>query len=190
MYDEEYGDEMEYEEEIVGEDGDVVSDEEEGVEGMGPMEGLPGDIGMQLEVVMDQDGDPSDEDDDDDETDGMDGEDLEIVGDLDGSGGSDGLDEGEEGSWQDEAEDGQDFGEVTIEEGLGHEHPHDFPIHNIVRAIEEEGGPEMLERVARIGGGDLDMDLDPEGYMEEVMEGEEGNPHFNGDRVRGLQVQR
>ncbi|KAI9706371.1 MAG: hypothetical protein M1836_003376 [Candelina mexicana] len=175
MYDDEYGDEMEYEEEIVGEDGDVVSDEEEGMGGMGPMEGLSGDIGMQLEVVMDEHDVPSDEEeDDDDESDGVDGEDLEIVGDLNGSGGSDGLDEGEEGSWQDEGEDEPDYDEeVAIEEGLEHDHPHNFPIHNIVRAIEEEGGPEMLERVARIGGGDLDMDLDPEGYMEEVMEGEE-----------------
>ncbi|KAK3064289.1 E3 ubiquitin-protein ligase tom1, partial [Teratosphaeriaceae sp. CCFEE 6253] len=39
-------DEMEYEDEAMPEHGDVVSDDEEGAEGMGGIEGMPGDVDM------------------------------------------------------------------------------------------------------------------------------------------------
>ncbi|KAH8678184.1 hypothetical protein BX600DRAFT_377016 [Xylariales sp. PMI_506] len=64
MYEDEYGDEMEYEEEVSVDGEEDVSDEDEDVEGMGPIEGLPGDLGV-VEVTMDDD-DDEDEDDEDD----------------------------------------------------------------------------------------------------------------------------
>src|SRR5579862_3667854 len=69
MYDDEYGDEMEYDEEMPGDNGDIVSDEDEEIEGM---EGLPGNVGVDVEVVLNpNDDEGSDEDDDDDDSDEM-----------------------------------------------------------------------------------------------------------------------
>jgi E3 ubiquitin-protein ligase HUWE1 len=67
MYDDEYDDDMGYESEDREED---VSDreDEEGLEGMGPIEGLSGDPGI-IEVTMEDDNDDEDEDDDMDEDD-------------------------------------------------------------------------------------------------------------------------
>lgn len=87
IYDDEYGEEMDYDEELPENDGEVVSDEEDGDEGIGPIEGLPGDNGMDIEVVIDEDED----DEDDDEVDDPDGSDMdddeilagEITGDHD-----------------------------------------------------------------------------------------------------------
>ena len=71
MYDEEYDDEMDYEEDMgpLPDDGEVVSDEDvDEMEGRGPIEGIPGDVPLDLELVMD-DGDDSEDDDEDDEDD-------------------------------------------------------------------------------------------------------------------------
>ena len=78
--DDEYGDEMEYEDEMgpspVG-DGEVVSDEDPDDMGHGPIEGLPGDVPMDIELVMEDDG--MDEESEDDE----DGEDEDLDDDND-----------------------------------------------------------------------------------------------------------
>jgi E3 ubiquitin-protein ligase HUWE1 len=89
MYDDEYGDEMEYEEGISVDGEENVSDEDEEVEGMGHIEGLPGDLGV-VEVTMDDDDDDDDEDDDD-----MDEDDDEVSEDDDefGSDGMDGIED-------------------------------------------------------------------------------------------------
>ncbi|KAJ5179784.1 hypothetical protein N7492_002994 [Penicillium capsulatum] len=99
MYEDEYEDEMDYDEDVPEDDGEVVSDEEDDVEGVGPIEGLPGDA---VEVIID-DEDGDDEDDDDDEEDddhSMDDEMFggEITGDHDG----DSLGEAEEDEWESE----------------------------------------------------------------------------------------
>ncbi|KAI0142434.1 hypothetical protein F4776DRAFT_676310 [Hypoxylon sp. NC0597] len=76
MYDDEYDDDMGYESEDREED---VSerDEEEELEGMGPIEGLSGDHGV-IEVTMEDDEDEDDDDmDEDDEEDGSDDDDLD-----------------------------------------------------------------------------------------------------------------
>ncbi|KAK5189856.1 E3 ubiquitin-protein ligase tom1, partial [Cryomyces antarcticus] len=52
MYDEEYDEGMEYDEEPADHD-DVISDEDEEIEGMGPVEGMSGDVNMDLEIVVD-----------------------------------------------------------------------------------------------------------------------------------------
>ena len=74
-YEEDYGDEMDYDEELPEGDGEVVSEEDEGDDEVGPIEGLPGDDGMDVEVVIDEDeGDGDEEDDDEDEEDDDDDE--------------------------------------------------------------------------------------------------------------------
>ncbi|KAE8349729.1 ubiquitin-protein ligase [Aspergillus coremiiformis] len=100
MYDDEYGDEMDYEEDLPEDDGEVVSDEEDEIEGVGPIEGLPGDSGMDIEVVIDDDDDDDDEEDDDDESDMEDDEILagEITGDRD----NESLEEGDDDEWESE----------------------------------------------------------------------------------------
>ncbi|KAF2404924.1 hypothetical protein EJ06DRAFT_552396 [Trichodelitschia bisporula] len=167
MYDDEYADEMEYEEEMHDPD-EVVSDEDEdeGMEGMGPIEGLPGDV----EVVMDDDDDDmtegdTDEDgsDEDDEEDMLEeGEDIE-----DGDGGSD--DEGDEEDWgteEDEAVDYPDDNEDDDDDDVNHRGMQD-----IVRVFEEAGNPqEIMERLETEGHFDDDVVQD---FMEEEMREED-----------------
>jgi E3 ubiquitin-protein ligase HUWE1 len=85
MYDDEYGEEMDYGDEIEDRE-ENVSDEDEDIDGMGPVEGLPGDAGM-VEVIM---GEPDDDDegdtDEDDEDDDEESEDSDDSDDIDGSG--------------------------------------------------------------------------------------------------------
>lgn len=122
MYGEEYADDMEYEEEDAGHDDDVVSDEDmemEGMEGMGPIEGLPGDMGMSVEIDIDDEeesdedddeGMGSDDEDDDELDDDEDGDDIEIMDEITGDDENGSLADGDdEGDWQDEGEDEMGF---------------------------------------------------------------------------------
>ena len=101
MYEDEYDDEMDYDEEVVEDDGEVVSDEDEDVEGVGPIEGLPGDA---VEVIIDDEDegdDDEDDDEDDDHSDMEDDDDMfadEITGDHD----NESLGEGDEDEWESE----------------------------------------------------------------------------------------
>lgn len=127
MYDdEEYPDEMEYDDGMPApqEDDDAVSDDEdEDLEG--PVEGLSGDVPMDIEFVVndgmdvdtgdddtgnDSEDDDDDSDDDDEDEDGDDfeieGEDGEINGDNEGD--SLGDDQDHEGEWEDEDEEDDD----------------------------------------------------------------------------------
>ncbi|KAJ5815527.1 hypothetical protein N7474_007304 [Penicillium riverlandense] len=101
MYDDEYDDEMDYEEDVAEDDGEVVSDEDEDAD-MGPIEGLPGDSGMDIEVVIDDDDDGDDEDDDEDH-DHSDMEDDEaFAGEITGDHDNESLDDGEDDEWESE----------------------------------------------------------------------------------------
>jgi E3 ubiquitin-protein ligase HUWE1 len=105
MYDEVFGDEMEYEEDM--DDEDVVSDEDEEMGDMGPIEGLPGDV--DVEVVIDDDDDEpisgedddseEDEDEDDDEDDEEEDDEDDDMDDMDDM---DEIDEMEEITGDDE----------------------------------------------------------------------------------------
>ncbi|KAJ5949254.1 hypothetical protein N7454_000838 [Penicillium verhagenii] len=98
MYEDEYDEEMYDDEDMIEDDGEVVSDEdEEDVEGRGPIEGLSGDA---VEVIIDDDDDDDDDDEDDDHSD-MDDDDMfvdEITGDHD----NESLGEGQEDEWESE----------------------------------------------------------------------------------------
>ena len=122
MYVDDYDEGMEFDDEIER-DGEVISDEDEELEGVGHMEGMPGDNDMDVEVVIDGDeedssGDDDDEDEDQDDSEDMDDDDVlgaidEITGDDNHSLG------GDEEEWQDEAdgEDQDEYGEVENDMG-------------------------------------------------------------------------
>ncbi|EAW10523.1 E3 ubiquitin-protein ligase TOM1 [Aspergillus clavatus NRRL 1] len=102
MYDDEYGDEMDYDEDMPEDDGEVVSDEEDDIEGIGPIEGLPGDSGMDIEVVIDEDEDDEDDEDDDDEDESDMDDDEILAGEITGDQDNDSLEEGDEDEWESE----------------------------------------------------------------------------------------
>ncbi|KAH8907116.1 E3 ubiquitin protein ligase TOM1-like protein [Coniochaeta sp. PMI_546] len=83
MYEDEYGDEMDYGDDISEDHEEDVSDEDEELGDMGPIEGLPGDP-VGVEVIMgeddDDDEDDDDMDDDDDDEDDEDDEDDDEIG--------------------------------------------------------------------------------------------------------------
>ena len=137
---EEYDDEeeMDFEEDQPGDPGEVVSDEDEDIEGMdghediGDIEGLPGDVDMEVEIMdgEDDDDDDDDEDDDEDAEEGSFGDMEEITGDDENASMGEDI---EEADWEDEADD--------YEEGEDGMPP---------------GGP--LDHIAQVLGGDLDSE--------------------------------
>ncbi|KAL4780721.1 hypothetical protein BJX76DRAFT_360559 [Aspergillus varians] len=187
MYDDEYGEEMDYEEEIGDDDGEVISDEEDEIDGVGPIEGRPGDSGMDIEVVIDDDDDDEDDDDedDDDEDDHSEMDDDEILaGEITGDRDNESLDEGDEDEWESE-EMSEDDDEADIMNQLEDEladirhsdQRHDGQrLDDIFRALNEAaGGVEDLQADSL---GDLhddivDDDLNEDDEDEEIDELEE-----------------
>ncbi len=168
MFDDEYEEEMEYEEEIERDGDEVISDEEEELEGVGPMEGLPGDTGMDVEVVIDgDDEEPSDDDDDPDDSDDMDdGEDIEAVDEITGDSLNDSLADGDVEGWEDEDdEEGDDYDgeEDDLERELNQSQDPESTVRDMVRDLGVEVGLRGLE------GPDLSMDIEGDGYMEDVV---------------------
>jgi len=171
MYDDGYDEEMEYEEEVP-EHGDVVSDEDEEMEAMGEVEGVPGDVDMDVELVMDDeeddeeeidDEDDDDEEDDDDDDDDGD-EDIEFADHLDEITGDDenaSLGGGdEEGDW--EEDDGADF-EVVGDHGGS---PHGGPLDHIAHVI---GADEHSDTGEQDGIVRIDMGDGEEEFFEDEM---------------------
>jgi E3 ubiquitin-protein ligase HUWE1 len=120
MYEGDYADDMEFDEDVApvaGNDGEVVSDEDvEDDAGPGPMEGLTGDVPMDIELVMgdpnmdldsddgedDEDDRDEDEEEDDDEEEGdylIDVDDVTGGGELNADDENESLADGE-GEWQ------------------------------------------------------------------------------------------
>ncbi|KAJ5489705.1 hypothetical protein N7539_004595 [Penicillium diatomitis] len=101
----EYDDEMDYDEEGPEDDGEVVSDEDDEVDGVGPIEGLPGDA---VEVIIDDDDDEDDDEDDEDDEDLDDDSDMEeddddiYAGEITGDRDNESLHDGEENEWESE----------------------------------------------------------------------------------------
>ena len=120
MYDG-YDDGMEYEEEMEQRDGDeVVSDEDEEIEGTGPMEGLAEDVDMDVEVVIDngegdEEDEESDEDDPDDSEDMDDVDDIEVIDEITGDDENASLAGGED-EWQDEGDEVDGYDEEGMEQ--------------------------------------------------------------------------
>ncbi|KAK4953149.1 E3 ubiquitin-protein ligase tom1 [Elasticomyces elasticus] len=168
--------EMDYEEEVIAEHGDVVSDDEEGAGGMGSIEGMPGDVDMDVEIVMNADGDVEDmdeDDDDDDDDDDEDGDDDEFPDHIDEITGDDenaSMGEGDEGEWEEE-----DEGEFDADGEDGS--PHGGPLDHIARVIagderSETGEDQDQGHLVRLNMGDgpedyFDDELPPEDEEEE-----------------------
>ncbi|KAF2428697.1 hypothetical protein EJ08DRAFT_315920 [Tothia fuscella] len=181
MYEDEYGDEMDYDEEMSVQDhvnalNDVISDEEQDDE-MGPIEGLPGDIGMEIEVDMggdegddlsgsddDEDSDDMEEDEEDMDEDGIpDLEDMEegeggsIGADDEGWGTDEGEDE-EDYPGQDDIEDDQD-GLMVMDDGMNLDHLPQAILNTLA-------DPELLDNL-EMREGDEEEDEEEEDYEEE-----------------------
>jgi len=166
MYDEGYDEEMDYEGEALGEHGDVVSDEDEdieGAEGMGPIEGMHGDVAMDVDIVVDDDEDDmddtdqdSDDDDDDQDDDDDDGADYdhhmdEITGDNENASMPD-HDRGDD--WDEDEEELLDMAGGS---------PH--------------GGP--LDQLARVVGGEDEFDEEGPGGVVRVDVGDHEDDYFD-----------
>ena len=108
MYDDGYDEEGGFEDfdPMERDEDDVISDEDEEIGDAGHMEGLPGDTGMDVEVVIDGEEGPSDDDDEDpDDSEEVDeGEELEIMDEITGDDENNSLVEGDDEDWQDEDE--------------------------------------------------------------------------------------
>lgn len=176
MYDEEYDEEevMDYEDGPMPDHDEVISDEDEDIDGMGEVESVPGDVEFEMDVVMNPDDDEltdseSSEDDEDDDGDDPDPDFLdhmeEITGDDENASiGEHGLDP----EWDDDQVDNM-FDEPHIEEGGS---PHGGPLDQIGEVIDDDRTSEP-GGVVRIDMGDGD-----EEYFEDEMppEDDEGRP--------------
>ena len=176
MYDDEYDDGMDYEEGMDRDEDEVISDEDEDFGEAGHMEGLPGDAGMDVEVVIDgDDDDPSDDEEDEDREDSEDDMDddheIEVIDEINGDSENASLAEGEDDGWQDE--DGDDIERYDEEDGFDNGLSQDQDAESAVRDIVREfGGAEAaLQRLEGLedGPSDLQMDIDSGRYMDDVV---------------------
>jgi len=164
-YGDEYADDMEYEEEIGDADEVISDDDDEMLEAelgeMGPIEGMPGDIEIEVEMPDDesedddnddgQDEDDDDEDMDEGDEDGMDEDEDDVIGmeEITGDDENASLADDQEEGWSDEDEFAGDMnGQVDMPGGaLG------FVL---------DPPSQLLEQI-RQGGGDID------GFLAEEM---------------------
>ncbi|PNS16909.1 hypothetical protein CAC42_4873 [Sphaceloma murrayae] len=184
-YGEEYDeDEMDYEDDRpIAAHGDVVSDEEEDMDGMGPIEGVPGDVNMDVEIVMDGDSeDGSDDDSDDDSSDESDEEDDdeddeddeeergsveiidEITGDRDNDSGADDMEGEDEADWEDD--DGEHYEDDEMDEEMFH---HGGPLDTLARVMGggDDDRSDLMDRLQNAGVA-LDRGME-EDYFEDEM---------------------
>jgi len=183
MYEGEYDDEMEYEEDI-GDAEDNISDEDEEIEGMGPMEGLSGDHDVDVEVIMEDDIDEEDDEggssgDDDDEPDSEDDDArVEII---DEAGNVQELGEDDIGDW--ESDDHDEEGEEEDYEGQAADQE-EQEIHEM-NAMDMASGP-LGHLVRALGGEDAEDMIE---QMEQQMEAEGIDPGDDEDRIAGEYVE-
>ncbi|KAM0286056.1 hypothetical protein ACHAQH_001064 [Verticillium albo-atrum] len=207
MYDDEYGDELDYGEEEISDDGDngISDDDDEELGEMGEIEGLHGDPGV-VEVVMDDDDDMGD--DDDEMSDDMDSQDMDDMDDhvdvveeivdedgnpLDDDGASDWESDSEDEDEEDDEEidyeaEVQDLDEAHMH-GLGPEEILDNLTRAVVMAPDGEFDPEDMEGLGEHymedDRGDEDDDDDDEDMEEDEYIYDEDYPHFRSYFSRG-----
>ncbi|OJJ40648.1 hypothetical protein ASPWEDRAFT_102518 [Aspergillus wentii DTO 134E9] len=184
MYDDEYGEEMDYDEDMPEDDGEVVSDEDDDIEGVGPIEGLPGDNGMDIEVVIDDEDDEDDEgeDDDDDEESDMDDDEI-LAGEITGDRDNESLGDGDDDEWEseemseddEEAEMMNQFEDELADIRQADQHGDGQRFDDLFRVLNEAaGGVEDLH--ADSLGGDLHEDIVDDDLNEDegiILEDEE-----------------
>ncbi|KAH8811575.1 hypothetical protein F5884DRAFT_876864 [Xylogone sp. PMI_703] len=198
MYEGEYDEEMEYEEEMPDDDEDNISDEDEEIPGIGPIEGLPGDVDVEVIMEDDEDDDSSEEDDEDEDDEDDEDEDeeedededeearVEIIdedGNIHQPGDDDDMDE-----WESDVEDEEDYeGEAADqEEEEAHGNLMDGlaggPLGHIVRALEGNDHAGAVEFLQRIEDEDLDADEQVLGeYLEDDDDDEDEDDDMDED---------
>ncbi|RDW82428.1 hypothetical protein BP6252_03540 [Coleophoma cylindrospora] len=189
MYEGEYDEEgIDYDEDMEEDDEDNISEEDEDIDGMGPIEGLDGDHGMDVEVIMDDDdgedsdgssGDSDDDDEDEEDSDDMDDDDarVEIIDEL-GNVHDAGNEDDEAEEWESDDDDEEDYEGQAADEEEARSHTMDdmqnSPLGHLVRALgsdDHEGAVEILQRMDEDA---LDDEAEHIGeYLEEVDEDEE-----------------
>ncbi|KAF2267304.1 hypothetical protein CC78DRAFT_87272 [Lojkania enalia] len=168
MYDDPYADDMEYDEDI-GDD-DVVSDEDEEMGDIGHIEGLPGDVGMDVEVVLeddaediisaDDDGSEGDEDDEEDE-DEDDLDDIEEMEELEE------VDRDDENASLDDGEDSWSGGNGDIDDFAGDADMGQAPHGGLGFVLDPP--QQVLDQIDQI----RDMGVDPDDFMDDDMQEDE-----------------
>ncbi|EHK98225.1 putative E3 ubiquitin-protein ligase TOM1-like protein [Glarea lozoyensis 74030] len=169
MYQGEYDEEMDYEEEEIDAE-DNISDEDEEIEGMGPIEGLSGD-NVAVEVIMEDEDDEDDEDDDEgsSDEDEEDSEDEEARAEI-----LDELEDGEEidaddmDDWESDNEDDND----AEEDYEAHAAEHDEHDRQVIEDMQRASG--QLGHIVRALGGEDAVEIMER--MEEQMEAEGIDP--------------
>ncbi|TVY92941.1 E3 ubiquitin-protein ligase TOM1-like [Lachnellula willkommii] len=186
MYEGEYDDEMEYEEDI-GDGEENVSDEDEDAGGMGPMEGLSGDHGLDVEVIMEEDdGEDDDEGESNSDDDSADsGSDLEDddarVEIIDEAGNVQELGEEDMEDW--ESDDQDDEGEEEDYEGQAADEE-EQELHEM-NAMDMASGP-LGHLVRALGGEDAEDMIE---QMEQQMEADGIDPGDDEDRIAGEYIE-
>ena len=180
MYDDGFDDEMDYEEEAIPDHGEVVSDDEdiETTDDMGEIEGVPGDVEIDVDVVMDGGDDDDDTEDDSDEDDDESGDDDadfadqmdEITGDDENASipDHDLLD----GEWEEDVE--AEFEEHIAAGGS----PHGGPLDPLAQVISSEDRSETGEE-----DGVVHIDMgngDEEYFADELPPEDDEGKHLTG----------
>ncbi|PNH45998.1 hypothetical protein VD0004_g2027 [Verticillium dahliae] len=182
MYDDEYGDELEYGEEEISDDGDngISDDDDEELGEMGEIEGLHGDPGV-VEVVMDDDDDM--EDDDDEMSDDMDSQDMEEMDDrvdiaeeiLDEDGNP--IDDDGASDWESESDDEEEDDDDELDYGAEVQDLDEAHMHGL-------GPEEILDNLTRAVVMAPDGEFDPEdmeGLGEHYIEDDRGDEDDDDD---------
>ncbi|KAI5370809.1 Putative HECT domain-containing protein [Septoria linicola] len=181
---EEYDEEMEYDEEEMPEHGDVVSDEDEDdLGGMGEIEGRPGDMDIDLDVMEEDEDDEDDSDDSDDESDDdeedMDNADDVMFGDhmdleeVTGDDENASLGDHDADDWDDEGL-VLENDDIVVDGGS----PHGGPLEHIghVLGADDPSEPGDHDHIVRI-----DMGEGEEEFFEDEMPPEEDDDEDEGD---------
>ncbi|CAL3973447.1 unnamed protein product [Diplocarpon coronariae] len=199
MYEGEYEDEMDYDEAGPDGDEDGISDDDEEIEGMGDIEGLDGDHGVDVEVIMEEDDDDDDDeldssgnDDDDHDSEDDDGR-VEIIdeaGNIQQIAADEDMAEWESDDEDDEGEEVDYEGQAADQE---EEHMHAIemggPIGQLVRALGDVDAADMIERMEAEGIDRDDEDDDdeeeriPGEYVEDDDEGDEEGENDEDDMI-------
>ena len=184
LYEDEYGDEMDFDDNDMQEDDDVISEEDEEIDGIGPIEGLPGDVNVQVIIQHgdnssdenDPDDNPDDEAEDIDEEshdDNDDDDDIEIMDEAVGEDQS-ALSNGDE--WISEENgnmDNLDNRQITHGSNVQGQRG---VLDHIVRVVESEGAEGLLER---LDDADMDLDIENEDMVDdEIAEDDDGKQHL------------
>ncbi|KAI5270030.1 hypothetical protein E4T47_06542 [Aureobasidium subglaciale] len=200
----EYGEEMDYDEYEEGgpgmHEGDVVSDEDDDIDGMGPIEGLPGDIDVGVDMDEDESGD-DDDDSDMDDADSDEGDSIEIIDEITGDDENASMEEDDDEDDEDDEDDGgEDWDDDDDEDGDAYHHgalpmdalipAHGGPFGGAIPVLDEDRSDLMDPN----DGDDPMLTLDmggPEQYFEDEMaeddEDDEDNEEDDDEEVLGYE---